>query len=215
MLRAWLIYHTTKSEHRDRAAPLEFFANLRVDDLMTFPVYLLHFFVILLFLIFADYVAYMPFFGRDWFALQLTTMDGYAGDGINVTLSNQTLADPDAMFALRMRINETAHTVSTYTGINNTIDTEITTELFIRWVLLVNATFEEADKKLLSPMAALHLEEWVRASHPSPSKQDPPSRARTLSHGGSIQRPPTASQGLPPIPRATIKSARMAPTVTE
>ena len=166
-LRAWLIYNASNSEFGERDAKMDFFANLRVSDLLAFLSYIMHSVVIVVFVVFCDYVAHLPMFGRDWFSLQLTTLDGYVGDGLNVTLSNLTLNNRSAMHTLRLRLNATAPAVSTYSS-NGTLDTKISTSLLISEILLLHPTFSAADKALLTPRAAFLLEEWVRIPFRAP-----------------------------------------------
>ena len=128
--------------------------------MLTFPLFIMHFVVILIFLIFCEYAAYMPYFAREWYALQLTMLRGYMGDGINATLNNQTLSDSEAMYALRVRINETHPHVSTFDGVNGTLDTQLTAKLFVEKILFREIDYDEADRALLAPHAQLQLDEW-------------------------------------------------------
>ena len=132
-----------------RPATLDFFDNLRVDDLITFPLYFMHIIVILIFLVFCDYVANMNRFGQDWLLLQLREVLGHA---INATVLNTTLDDENARDVLQARAG--------FNVSNETFYDDVTLETFVRRVLLPDPTARETDRAILTPTATALLGEW-------------------------------------------------------
>jgi len=147
VLKAWIIYLTSSCKRPEK---LEFFKNLRHVDYVTAAAYLFHFSVILIFLIFTDYAANMPFFGQDWLLLQIRSA---LGDSLHDAVQNSTLSDEDARNALQTRAG--------FNVSNVTFWEDVTLERFVRRILLPDPEPQEKDRNLLTSNASALLDEWV------------------------------------------------------
>ena len=98
LLRVLIISVTGTME---REATVPFFKNVRLEDYLLFPFYLLHWILLLCLLFFFDYAAFWPRFSHDWLTQQLLALGGFnATDALNATLSAATLADANATATL-------------------------------------------------------------------------------------------------------------------
>ena len=84
----WVIFLTSDCKKEER---IPLFKNLRVEDYITAPLGLLHWIVLLVFVVWLEFSSTNPRFGREWVTLQLealgglsATIDGWS-DGGNAT----------------------------------------------------------------------------------------------------------------------------------
>lgn len=143
LLRGWILLLTSSCE---TPAKLGFSKNLRCNDLLAFPVFLIHIVAMIIFLIFADYAAHMPRFAQDWLLLQLETT---LGGSLNTTLRESVLADDEACIGLVERANLNTTTASC---------ANLTLELVVRRVLLPQAVSRDDDRSLLTQGAVVLLD---------------------------------------------------------
>lgn len=103
LLRVLIIVATGRCE---REATLQFFKNTRLEDWILTPIYALHWFLLLLLMLFLDFAAFFPHFGQKWLSQQLLALGGYnASLALENTLTNDTRATPATFAALTALAN--------------------------------------------------------------------------------------------------------------
>ena len=83
LMRGWMLFLSETCE-KDERIPL--FKNLRWEDLISLPVFLFHFVLVLVLLVWLDFAAYQDTFRVQWLQLQLEAIGG-----LDATLDAPTL----------------------------------------------------------------------------------------------------------------------------